>query len=94
MDNVSSTDILFYDAFQRMKLHSHWLQPINASLVGFTENSVQVDEVITLLVTMGKRPYQVTKTLTFLMVQFPLAYNAILGRPVMWERTTDGSLED
>ena len=68
VDNGSSTDILFYDVFQRIKLPSHRLQPINASLVGFTRNSIQVDGAIALLVTIGKRPCQVTKTLTFLMV--------------------------
>ena len=81
MDNGSSADILFYDVFLRMKLPSHWLQPINAPLVGFTENSMQVDRAIALLVTIGKRPCQATKTLTFLVMQVPSAYNAILGKP-------------
>ena len=51
MDNGSSADILFYVAFQRMKLPPHRLKPINTSLVGFAENSIQVDEAIALLVT-------------------------------------------
>ena len=40
VDNRSSTDILFYDAFQKMKLPSHQLHPINAPLVRFTKNSI------------------------------------------------------
>ena len=68
VDNGSSVDILFYDAFQKMKLPFHQLHPINASLVEFTKNSVQVDGAIALLVTIRKRPCQVTKTLTFLVV--------------------------
>ena len=81
VDNGSSVDILFYDAFQSMMLPSHRLPPINASLVKFTRNSVQVDGVIALLVTAGKRPRHATKTLTFLVVWVPSAYNAILSRP-------------
>ena len=80
MDNGSSVDILFYDAFQRMKLPSHQLHPINVPLVDFTRNYIQVDGVIALLVAIKKRPYQVTKTLTILVVWVPSAYNAILGR--------------
>ena len=64
-----------------MKLPSYRLQPINASLVGFIENSIQVDGAIALLMTAGKKPCQATMTLTFLVVQVPSAYNAILGRP-------------
>ena len=81
MDNGSSMNILFYDAFQRMKSPSHRLQPINAPLVGFIENSIQVDGTIALLVTIEKRPYQETKILTFLVVWVPSTYNAILDRP-------------
>ena len=66
----------FYDAFQRMKLPSHRLQLIIVPLVEFIENSIQVDEAITLLVTIVKRPCQATKILTFLIVWVPLAYNA------------------
>ena len=40
VDNESFADILFYDAFQRMKLPSHRLQPINAPLVEFTKSSI------------------------------------------------------
>ena len=81
VDNGSSMDILFYDAFQRMNLPSYRLQPINAPLVEFTKNFVQVDRAIPLLVTIRKRPYQATKILAFLVVWVPSAYNAILGRP-------------
>ena len=81
VENESSTDILFYGVFQRMKLSSHRLQPINALLVEFTKIFVQVDGAITLLATARKRPRLTTKTLTFLVVQVSSAYNAILDRP-------------
>ena len=35
VDNGSLIDILFYDAFQKMKLPSKQLQDINAPMVGF-----------------------------------------------------------
>ena len=81
VDNGSSTNILFYDAFQRMKMLSHWLQAINAPLVGFTGNSIQIDRAIALPVTARTKPCHTIVTLTFLMVWVPSTYNAILDRP-------------
>ena len=53
VDNRSSADILFYDAFQKMKLPSRRFQVINAPLVVFTGNSIQVEGAIALSVTAG-----------------------------------------
>ena len=46
VDNGSSMVILFYGAFQRIKLSYDQLQKINALLVGSIESSVQVEEAI------------------------------------------------
>ena len=40
IDNGSSKNILFYDAFQRIKLPYDQLQKINAPLVRFIESSI------------------------------------------------------
>ena len=40
VDNRSSVDILFYDAFQRMQIPYGQLQKINAPLVGFIVSSI------------------------------------------------------
>ena len=81
VDNGSSTDILYYDAFSRMSLFVVQLRPISAPLVGFTRTSVSIEDAIVLPVTIGTEPYQKTLRLTFLVVKVPSAYNAILEHP-------------
>ena len=78
VDNGSSTDILFYDAFVRMKISRSRLQRVNAPLVGFTGSSVQVEGTISLPVTAETKPRQCTVKLNFLIVRVPSAYNGIL----------------
>ena len=68
VDNSSSTDILYYPAFQQMRIDREQLVPINAPLVG----------AITLSVTVGDYPQQITKDVTFLVVDCSSIYNAIL----------------
>ena len=45
---------------------------------------------VTLLVTVGDYPQQITKDVTFLVVDCSSAYNAILGRPTLnsWKAIT------
>ena len=45
---------------------------------------------VTLLVTIGEYPQQITKDVTFLVVDFSFAYNAILGCPTLnsWKAVT------
>ena len=66
VDNGSSTDILYYPAFQQMRIERERLVPTNAPLV---------------IVTVGDYSQQITKDVTFLIVNCLSAYNAILGRP-------------
>ena len=90
VDNGSSTDILYYPTFQQMRIDRERLVPINAPLVGFEGMRVFPIGVVMLSVTVGDYPEQITKEVTFLMVDCSSAYNAILGRPTLnsW-RTTD-----
>lgn len=64
-----------------MRILEDRLQPIGASLVGFTEHRLFPLGSITLLVTVGLSSRQVTKEVNFLVVNYPSAYNAILGCP-------------
>ena len=81
VDNRSSTDILYYDAFQKMKLACSQLQSISTSLVRFTRSSVPVEGAINLPITIGTGSQQRIVKLTFLVVKVPSAYNVILRRP-------------
>ena len=66
------------------------LIPINAPLVSFGGTKVFPLGMVTLSVMVGDYPQQITKDITFLMVNYSFAYNAILGRPILnsWKVVT------
>ena len=90
VDNGSSTDILYYLAFQQMGINKARLIPTNAPLVGFGGIRVLPLGAITLSVTVDDYPQQITKDVTFLVVDCSSAYNGILGRPMLnsWKAAT------
>ena len=61
-----------------MKIDREWLVPTNALLVGFEGTKVYPLGAITLPVTVSDYPQQITKDVTFLVVDCSAAYNAIL----------------
>ena len=79
VDNGSSTDILYYPAFQQMGIDRERLILTNAPLVGFGGTRVLPLGAITLSVVVGNYPQQIAKDVTFLVVDCSSAYNAILG---------------
>ena len=90
VDNESSADILYYPAFQQMRIEKERLIPTNAPLIGFGGTKVYSIGVVTLPITVVDYPQQITKEVTFLIVDYSSAYNAILGRPTLnsWQVTT------
>ena len=73
-----------------MRIDRERLTPTNAPLVGFRGTKVFPLGAITLVVTAGDYPQQITKEVTFLVVDCLSAYNAILGRPTLnsWKAVT------
>ena len=59
MDNRSSVDILYYQAFQRMGLRNNDLRPSPNPIYGFTEDFVVSMGVITLPLTVGRIPQRI-----------------------------------
>ena len=55
------------------------LIPTNALLVGFVGTRVFPLGTVTLLVTVGDYPQQITRDVTFLVVDCSFTYNGILG---------------
>ena len=90
VDNESSADILYYPAFQQMWINKEHLVPTNAPLVRFGVTKVYSLRAVTLPVTVGDYPQQITKDITFLVVDCSSAYNAILGWPTLnsWKPIT------
>ena len=56
MDNGSSADILYYLAFQEMRLRQDLLHPVNSPLVGFGGMKVQSVGTVTLPVVVRAYP--------------------------------------
>ena len=73
-----------------MEIDRARLIPKNAPLVGFGGTRVLPLGAITLSVTVGDYPQQITKDVTFLVVDYSSAYNGILGQPTLnsWKAVT------
>nr|XP_023905467.1 uncharacterized protein LOC112017220 [Quercus suber] len=90
VDNESSADILYYPAFQQIRINREWLVSTNAPLVGFGGTKVYPLSTVTLPITIGDYPPQITKDVTFLVIDCLFTYNAIIGRPTLnsWKTIT------
>ena len=73
-----------------MRIGRERLIPTHAPLVGFGGTRVHPLGVITLPITVGDYPQQITKDVTFLVVDCSSVYNAILGHPTLnsWKVVT------
>ena len=81
VDNGSSTDIIFASTFDKMCIGREKLKPADAHLQGFFEERVLPLGSIQLVLTLGDPPCRATTAVRFLIVDAPLAYNILLGRP-------------
>ena len=90
VDNGSSTDIIYLPAFQQLKLDPKRLRPFESPLVSFSGDRVYPKGIVTLTVTMGAQPKQLTCQLDFLVVDYLSSYNVIIGRPTLnrWKAAT------
>ncbi|KAK3008565.1 hypothetical protein RJ639_013962 [Escallonia herrerae] len=83
IDNGSSAEILFHDAFKKMNIPTDRLRKMDTPLYGFSNHPVAAVGIIALPVAIGTPPAQANFMLDFVVVKVPSAYNAILGRPVL-----------
>ena len=61
-----------------MRIDREWLVSTNTSLVGFGELKVYPLGTVILPVMVGDYPPQITKVVTFLIVDYSFVYNAII----------------
>ena len=66
-----------------MKLDKKRIRPFTLHLVSFTGDKIVLKAIVTLIVIAGTYPAQITKEIDFLIVDCPLTYNIILGRPAL-----------
>ncbi|XP_065020456.1 uncharacterized protein LOC135645730 [Musa acuminata AAA Group] len=83
VDTESSADVLYFDAFRRLGLTEGDLNPMASALIGFMGDSISPLETMALPVTIGEEPRVKTMITTFMVVNLPLTYNIILGRPTL-----------
>lgn len=79
VNSGNTKDILFYQAFQKMKLPSDRLVLARSLLYKFTEESIMPKGTITLFVLMGTHPRQFIMMVEFLVLKVPSTYNAIIS---------------
>ena len=62
---------------------------MNPPLVNFSGDRVYPKGIVTLTITVGTHPKQLTRQLDFLVVNCPSSYNVIIGRPTLnkWKAT-------
>ena len=83
VDTGSSVDILYFSAFWKLGIVEENLTPMLSVLTRFTSDSISPRGTTILLVTLGEESRSKTVLVTFMVVELPLAYNAILGRPIL-----------
>ncbi|GAV60062.1 LOW QUALITY PROTEIN: hypothetical protein CFOL_v3_03593, partial [Cephalotus follicularis] len=80
IDSGSSAHILYKHAFDQLRIPAD-LKPLKTLLVGFVEEMIHPLGFIDLSVVAGTTPRQTQVEMTFLVVDTPSPYNAIIRRP-------------
>ncbi|GAV70019.1 hypothetical protein CFOL_v3_13518, partial [Cephalotus follicularis] len=81
IDSGSSADILYKHAFDQLRIPTDQLKPVKTPLIGFAGETIHPLGSINLSVVAGTAPCQTQVEMTFLVVDTPSPYNAIVGRP-------------
>src|SRR3954462_7301101 len=80
IDDGSSCDIIFLEAFMKMGIKTNDLKECVGGLVGFTGHEAPIVGILILPVTLGEWPKAATEMIDFLVMDLPSAYKGILRR--------------
>ena len=66
------------------------MRPFDSPFISFSGDRVYPKGIVTLTITVGTYPMQLTRQLDFLVVDFPSSYNVIIGRSILnkWKTAT------
>ena len=81
IDNGSLADIIFTSTFDKIGIRREKMELMSAQLLGFSGEKVLPLGSTQLVLTLGNPPCQATTAVKFLIVDAPLMYNMLLGRP-------------
>ncbi|VFQ70735.1 unnamed protein product [Cuscuta campestris] len=81
VDTGSSVNVLYLDAFEKLKLCRTRLEPLKTPLSRFTGDSVEAEGSILLTCELGTGDQVVQKQMRFVVVNIKCVHNAILGQP-------------
>jgi len=81
IDQGSSADVMFWDAFIGLQVPRDQLQPFDGVLVGFSGEQVEVRGHVDLRTTFSDDQAAKTIVIRYLVVNAPSSYNLLLGRP-------------
>ncbi|XP_060965431.1 uncharacterized protein LOC133034373 [Cannabis sativa] len=85
IDNGASVNILFKTPYEKMGLQLKDLIPCLQPVYSFFGQSVAPLGKIRLPLTVGQAPKCITVMAQFLVLDIPLAFNVMLGRPTLYE---------
>ena len=90
VDNRSSADIIYFSAFQQLKVDPKNLRPFESPLINFSGDKVYPRRIVMLTVTTGSYPLQITNKHNFLVVDSHSSYNVIIRMPTLnrWKVAT------
>ncbi|XP_022891638.1 uncharacterized protein LOC111406444 [Olea europaea var. sylvestris] len=83
VDGESATNVLIWDAFLGLKVPPDKLKIVNTPLQGFGGATVIPEGTVELPITLGTYPTTMVIVASFLVVNTPMAYNAIYGQPLL-----------
>nr|KYP43716.1 Retrovirus-related Pol polyprotein from transposon 17.6 [Cajanus cajan] len=83
VDQGSSADIMFWEAFVGMKIPTDRLMPYAGTLVGFVGDQVTTRGYADLETTFGQGDHMKTITVRYLVVNAQSSYNILVGRPTL-----------
>ena len=70
-DNGSASDVLYYDAMKNLGISDDQLKPLPTPPIGFENEEVEVQEVISLPLTLGEEPKATIVIVDFMVVNAP-----------------------
>ncbi|XP_043814072.1 uncharacterized protein LOC122723991 [Manihot esculenta] len=85
VDDGSKVNLLPYRVFQQMGIPEEQLIRDQAPVKGIGGVPMSVEANVKMALTLGEAPRTRTHYAVFLVVKLPLSYNAILGRPALFD---------